>query len=314
MNFKLFIYYCAVLGGWAALLAWGLCFLVGPADPEKTPSARVKVMLISSIVGALVAAAVGLVDAFLNAVGSQRLARTGICAGVGLLGGLIGGLLGQGIASALGFDSVVTRILGKTIGWVFVGVFIGGSIGVYDIMQAVSTRGDMRVPIKRTINGVLGGLLGGFLGGIVFAVFDSIGDPNNPMAGPLPVSKLAIGLVILGLLVGVLIALAQVFLKESWIRLDSGRRAGKEMMINKDEMVIGRAEGCDIGIFGEQGVERQHAKIILRNNQYYLEDNGTPGGTFLNDQKVMGQQPLRNGDKIQVGTAVLRFGEREKRR
>jgi hypothetical protein len=130
---------------------------------------------------------------------------------------------------------------------------------------------------------------------------------------PLALSRLAIGLVILGLLIGCLIALAQVFLKESWVTIESGRRAGKQMMLAKDETTIGRAEGIDIGLYGEQGIEKQHARILLKNNKYYLEDTGTPGGTFLNDERIDGRAPLRNGDKIQVGTAVLRFGERAKK-
>jgi pSer/pThr/pTyr-binding forkhead associated (FHA) protein len=86
------------------------------------------------------------------------------------------------------------------------------------------------------------------------------------------------------------------------------------MMISKDETVIGRAEGIDIGLYGEQGIEKQHARIVLKNNNYYLVDNETPGGTFLNGQRVDGRTPLKNGDRIQVGTAVLRWGERPKRK
>jgi pSer/pThr/pTyr-binding forkhead associated (FHA) protein len=86
------------------------------------------------------------------------------------------------------------------------------------------------------------------------------------------------------------------------------------MMLAKDETLIGRAEGVDIGLFGEQGIEKQHARIVLKNNRYYLEDNETPGGTFLNNERVAGRMPLSDGDKIQVGTAVLRFGERQKRK
>ena len=305
MNFKLFIYYCAVCGGWAALLAWGLCFLLGPADPRQFRTAMGNAILIGACLGAMVAAAVGFVDALLNAVGFQRIQRTLLCAGVGLLGGLIGGALGQSFHNAG---------MPRWIGWIIVGVFIGASIGLFDVIRAATTRGDMKIPIKRTLNGIYGGVLGGFLGGIFYdTLMVAVNNPEEPMKGRLPFSGLATGLVILGLLIGSLIALAQVFLKEAWVKIDSGRRAGKEMMLSKDETVIGRAEGVDIGLYGEQGIEKQHARIVLKNNAYYLEDNGTPGGTFLNEQRVTSRAPLKNGDRIQVGTAVLRFGERQKR-
>ena len=32
MSFKLFIYYCALCGGWAAFLAWGLVQWLGVGD------------------------------------------------------------------------------------------------------------------------------------------------------------------------------------------------------------------------------------------------------------------------------------------
>jgi hypothetical protein len=305
VNFKLFIYYCSVLGGWAALMAWGGAYLLGAGRPDSEMAGMAKATLIAACLGALVAFAVGLVDAFLNATGAQRGLRALVCAGVGLVGGVIGGLLGEGLHSAG---------LPRVIGWMIVGIFIGASIGVFDIVAASMSKGDMRVPIKRTLNGIYGGLLGGLLGGLPFGLLMSLGDPNaDPWAQPLPVSRLAIGLVILGLLIGALIALAQVFLKEAWLQIDSGRRAGKQVMVNKDEIVIGRAEGVDLGLYGEQGIEKQHARIILKNSQYFLEDNGTPGGTFVNDERIQQRVLLHNGDKIQVGTAVLRFGERAKK-
>jgi hypothetical protein len=282
-----------------------LCYLLGPGNPREIREAWGTVIVIGLCLGALVAAAVGMVDSILNSVGFQRVQRTLVCAAVGLLGGLIGAVLGQALREAG---------MPRFFGWIIVGIFIGASIGVYDIFHAAMTRGDMKIPIKRTLNGIYGGFLGGFAGGVPFDLLMSMGDPADPMSGALPVSKLAIGLVILGLLIGALIALAQVFLKESWVQIESGRRAGKQMMLNKDEIVIGRAEGVDLGLYGEQGIEKQHARIILKNHRYFLEDNGTPGGTFLNGERIDSRTPLKNGDKIQVGTAVLRFGEKAKRR
>ena len=43
------------------------------------------------------------------------------------------------------------------------------------------------------------------------------------------------------------IPLAQVVLKEAWIKVEAGFRPGREIMLSKDETLIGKAEGCDIG-------------------------------------------------------------------
>jgi len=117
----------------------------------------------------------------------------------------------------------------------------------------------------------------------------------------------------LGLCIGLLIGLAQIILKEAWIRVESGFRSGRELIVSKDLLTIGRAENCDIGLFGDPGVEKLHAKIVQRGGEYLIEDAGTPGGTFVNDRRIGGATPLRDGDAIRVGKCVLRFGERRKR-
>ena len=110
-----------------------------------------------------------------------------------------------------------------------------------------------------------------------------------------------------------LIGLAQVFLKEAWLKVESGFRAGREVMLSKDETTIGRAESCDVGLFGDNAVERTHARIQLKDNQYVLADAETPGGTYLNGKPIRKPMPLRDGDSIGVGNCVLRFGERQKK-
>ena len=44
------------------------------------------------------------------------------------------------------------------------------------------------------------------------------------------------------------------------------------MMLSKDETTIGRAETCDIGLFGDNTIEQLHARILLKGNRYLLAD------------------------------------------
>jgi pSer/pThr/pTyr-binding forkhead associated (FHA) protein len=124
----------------------------------------------------------------------------------------------------------------------------------------------------------------------------------------------AVGFVVLGACIGLFIGLAQVILKEAWIRVESGRRAGREMILTREATTIGRAESCDVGLFGDAAVEKLHARILLKNHRYLLADADTPGGTYLNDQRIDKPTPLRSGDAIRVGGNVLRFGERQKKK
>jgi hypothetical protein len=309
MSFKTFIYYCALLGGWGAFLAWLITVLGGVVTRDLGGSSVQSPILRTAVIAMLlafwIAVAIGSLDALLNAVGLARIARVFVCAIVGVAGGFFGGLLGEALHQYAHFPSV--------IGWILVGVACGASIGVYDLLRSVMTGKSMKQALRKTYNGVLGGFLGGLIGGLPFTLLVDT-QALESMYKALPLSSLAICLVLLGLFIGLLVGAAQVVLMEAWLKVEAGFRPGRELRLAKDETSIGRGEGCDLGLFGDSLVEKLHAKILLRDNRYLLADVGTPGGTYLNDQRVDKPAPLRSGDVIRVGKCVLRFGERQKRK
>jgi hypothetical protein len=166
---------------------------------------------------------------------------------------------------------------------------------------------------RKFINGVLGGTVGGILGGILFVLLNAVwmglfkGKEETALWSPS-----SMGFVALGMCIGLLIGLAQVIFKEAWIKVESGFRAGREKILSKGEITIGRAEACDIGLFGDPTIERLHARISKKGNDYYLIDTGTPSGTWLNGNRIARPEMLHTGDAIKVGNSILRFGERQK--
>jgi pSer/pThr/pTyr-binding forkhead associated (FHA) protein len=100
--------------------------------------------------------------------------------------------------------------------------------------------------------------------------------------------------------------------------IERGRSVGKQFMLSDVEAQIGRWD-ADGGIFPdvdldsddpEAKVSRRHARITLRDGQYFLEDLGSTNGTFVNRGKRLPpgyRQPLRDGDEIIVGKTFLRF-------
>jgi hypothetical protein len=365
MSFRLFIYYCALCGGWAAFFGWILGKLIYPQNEIGKTGIR------GMFLGMLVALGLSLVDALWNVSFKQVgavLQRVGVAVLVGCVGGLLGGILGQYLYQPteagsvteklftillifgwaltgllLGFaqgfmagriligliagplSGLLLSILGVVLlgrpalafifGWVLTGLLLGTSIGVFEVLSSIIRQQDLQGAKKKLLKGLIGGTTGGLVGGILALLLRSAWEKilNNPPDTERVLSPTAWGFVALGMCIGLLIGLAQVILKEAWIKVEKGRRAGREMILTKERTTIGRAESCDIGLFGDNQIEKLHAAILLTGNRYYLEDAATPTGTYVNDRKVMGRVPLQSGDLIRVGNSVLCFRERQKR-
>jgi MFS family permease len=198
-------------------------------------------------------------------------------------------------------------------GWTLVGVLIGVSLGFFDLLVCMVRQEDSRGAQRKILNGVIGGGLGGILGGILARSMESLWEGLFHMPVGNFWSPVATGFVALGVCIGLLIGLCQVILKEAWLKVEKGFRAGRELLLSSPEMTIGRAEGCDLGLFGDAGIEKIHARIKRQGADYYLHDEGSAGGTWINDVRVHGTQRLHSGDVIRVGKCLVRFGERQKR-
>lgn len=368
MSLRLFVYYCALCGGWAALAG----FFVGLISPETAiPSAGVKGLLL----GMAIALALGLVDAIF-VLGSRRMGqvvmRVGFAVMLGCVGGMVGGMLGQLLFGWTNFS------LFFVIGWTFTGLLVGTAIGLYELVTNLLREKNLGAGMRLTIVAMLlvGTVLSGVLGGLALAFNSSLfvilaavflglsivgavilslvvgkdfgkdllgaraklikclvgGTFGGLLGGVLALamrivwagvfsgkrldelwSPTATGFVALGMCIGLLVGLAQVILKEAWIKVEAGFRPGREMILAKETTTIGRAEGCDLGLFGDMECDKMHARIVLAGSQYYVEDAGTPGGTYVNDQRVNGRTPLKTNDVIRVGKSLVRFRERQKR-
>lgn len=317
MSFRLFIYYCAVWAGVAAFAGWFMGRAVAGQEQGADPTvlqAAAKGMFLGMLVTlglCLIEAMVGLVEA-LKTLSVGQLGWMGLsiaCSvGIGAFGGLFGGALGQalyGVTGGMGLFLV--------FGWTVTGFLIGSSLGAFDAAFSLIKKQNIGGPLRKIIKGAIGGTIGGILGGTVSLFFNGAWSrifPDKP--SDMLWSPSFTGFVALGMCIGLAIALAQVILKEAWVKVQAGFRPGRELILTKPETSIGRAEACDIGLFGDPQVERQHAHIVLQGNRYELVDRGGPYGTYLNDRRITRPTPLKSGDIIRVGRNVLCFQERAK--
>jgi two-component system cell cycle response regulator len=87
-----------------------------------------------------------------------------------------------------------------------------------------------------------------------------------------------------------------------------GGDLGRCIKLSGEETTIGRDEGNGISV-PLHTISRQHARLFLRDGSYFVEDLGSTNGSFVNDVEVAGVTPLRNGDLVRCGGAVLKFIE-----
>lgn len=82
-----------------------------------------------------------------------------------------------------------------------------------------------------------------------------------------------------------------------------GKYANQHWAMDKEEIVIGRDDTCDV-VLPERQVSRQHIRIFKHDTQYYIEDLQSRNGTWVNGQRVEGTRELYDGDEIHVALAI----------
>lgn len=73
----------------------------------------------------------------------------------------------------------------------------------------------------------------------------------------------------------------------------------------KSELFIGRDQSASLPIMDDT-VSARHARLVYRNNQWWVEDLKSTNGTFLNEEPVRTMTVLVSGDEIRVGQTVMR--------
>jgi hypothetical protein len=280
------------LGGWLGWMLFGeLCSKDWPWHEQAL------------LGGALIGACIGFGISSLEAIRDRSFLRFLRFGAVGVvlggLGGAVGCWLGEWVnylivttAGATGFFAQAGIVIARMLGW---GLF-GCAVGIAEGVAAQSRR--------KMVYGVIGGSLGGGLGGLLFGLFLVAYRPGE-------VSYLwgeAIGLVVLGALIGALRALVEEVMKPAAVRIVQGWHEGREYPVVKERTILGRDEAVDILLLRDMAVAKRHAALRRDGERFLLQRmEGPAQDTRINDRVIDDQGPLQDGDRIQLGATVIRF-------
>ncbi len=84
-----------------------------------------------------------------------------------------------------------------------------------------------------------------------------------------------------------------------------GGRAGESFPLEKDRLTVGRRPDSDI-FLDDVTVSRDHAILVRRGGDYYLDDCGSLNGTYVNRSRIESHK-LTDGDELQVGKYKLAY-------
>jgi hypothetical protein len=67
---------------------------------------------------------------------------------------------------------------------------------------------------------------------------------------------------------------------------------------------IGRSEACQVRL-DDTYASSFHARLFIREGDWFVEDLGSTNGTFLNQQRVTEPVAVGTGDRVRIGRTIL---------
>jgi pSer/pThr/pTyr-binding forkhead associated (FHA) protein len=205
--------------------------------------------------------------------------------GSALLGAL-GAVIGQLVYGLLP-DSPTARAWG----WAILGAATGAMLGLADRSRAKAGRG------------AFGGFAGGLAGGLVFDVLSRFLTFGGGDTG---IIARVLGLAVLGFAVGLMVQVVQQALKTAWLSgITTGLYEGKQYILGKPIVTVGRSDGNDIGLYREKTLGLKAGAFSFNAGRWAysgeaLEINGSSSTNAI----------LSSGDTIKLGETEFMFEDK----
>jgi len=277
-------YTYGLLGAIGGLIGWQISNILGLSFTDN-------LFLSEAIVGALLGGVIGLMIGFGEGLATQNilfgLRKSLLSALLGAIGGAIALPIAEGVLLFIGGQT-----WSRPIGWAIFGLLTGLATGITGGAQLWK--------------GGLGGLIGGALGGGLLEGARLVAA--DPLMGK------AAGLMLLGLAVGVFIALIVFMLSRVWLEVVSGKMKGMEYIL--DKFLSKSAQSAAIGssplksdiVISDPDIAPQHAILKGEGNYFTIKDISM-SGTYLDGKKIELAR-LRANQRIRMGKSELVYHEK----
>ena len=78
----------------------------------------------------------------------------------------------------------------------------------------------------------------------------------------------------------------------------------RTVILDSPEFLIGRAADCDLKLQNPL-VSRHHCALTIQDGHIYVRDLQSINGTGVNNQVLVGELPLRDGDRLWVAATLI---------
>jgi Inner membrane component of T3SS, cytoplasmic domain len=86
--------------------------------------------------------------------------------------------------------------------------------------------------------------------------------------------------------------------------LTAGPRKGQELRLDRREVTIGRADNADL-VIRDEFASTHHAKLVLMNGEWLIQDLNSTNGTFVNGKRVGTPITVKPNVPVQIGNSVF---------
>jgi len=99
--------------------------------------------------------------------------------------------------------------------------------------------------------------------------------------------------------------------KRALLVILSKRGFGTTFVIDRPRSILGRQGDCEF-VIDDPLLSRRHCEVsVTAEGEYFLEDLNSTNSTFLNSRKLAEKTRLSYGDRIVMGSTIMRFYQEE---